>query len=458
MNKIRPMSSYLSTKTLVLTVIFALFSRITVQQCKPIKEFDESDQPRLEQLMEMFDAQEGLIEDRSAAKQLFREDMRRIYSEDPDNFAKMVKFQILSPEDSDNGRLEELADAKTMTQVDRELVAKEGVRVSPEVTETYCVARHNKSIGRFNVIIIVSDRFRGTLYDIAEAEEVDARFVENMAPMSKRFEFYKHIMMAYKEISNQGWKHCDLRPQSIFYVEHRANFEEDYATGEEQLDYYPVIGEFGERMGLKQQCMLTQTTWLDFKDVDNSIKMDDENRPKTELSSLALLFIFNECAILTQIMKLKGIDEVQLGPYLLGLGEIKSKTLGRVDHEHFFRSNNLSEEFNTILKLIEEWKKGNKYDYSYKKELDDLKEFFGELRVFNYVLYQNLQIAEQSLQPLKKTYDEFLALLLEMSKENSLLMDKRPKIDEVIDKLLILQSEASENEGLERVRRSILLI
>ena len=270
MFKSKPMPSYLSTKTLMLAVILVLFNGITAQECLPVENFDEEVQPRLNQLLEVFDAQEKLSEDTSAAALLFREDLRRSYSIDPDNFAKMVKFQILLPKDSDSGRLEELTDSEEMGKVDREAYSNDGTRVAPETTEAYCIARNNDSLGDYNVLILVSDRFRGTLNQIAYGRPADKRFVQNMALMSSRFEFYTNILNAYKFILEKGWKHCNLRPQSIFYVEKRADWESDYQAGEERLDYVPVIGDYTSRVGLSQPCIRDHVRWIDKKDVEEA--------------------------------------------------------------------------------------------------------------------------------------------------------------------------------------------
>lgn len=434
-----------------------LFDQITSQECKPVESYENANQPRINQLLDLYDAKNE-VDENGKKKNLLFESVTTHYLLDPSDSTMMVKFEFLQPDEATDDRLEELMDSQTMSMTDEDYSQDNTIRIAPRVTETYCVEREHQEIGTYDLIIIVSDRFRRRLIDLTEDSHVDLRFIQSLTNMSSRFEFYSKIVEAYIQMADGKLKHCNLGPESILYVEEQPNFESDYDSGNNILTFQPALANFSTMVNWNDPCPLIHYGWVDKKDIDNSIFIKDSVRPKVELSALALLFLYTESAVLTALYKQK---EISLNSMMLELSKLP-KTQSEYLKKNFgirpFQNNDLIQNFEILMTITKKWKANEIKGFSYTQELSTLEEFFETSKVFVKLILSAKGIDEESIPNFISVYKKFEHLLLEMSKENSITTNQRPTLDETLQQLKELFNEATIKESAYNDRRNIILL
>ena len=104
------------------------------------------------------------------------------------------------------------------------------------------------------------------------------------------------MMASFGEISKLGYKHCDLKPENFLYKEYDADWTADYSEGQDELEYFSVVTDFGLTVPWDQPCKGASPRYTDPQDRNNEMRFFDNDKAKVEIYSMALIMFFMETA------------------------------------------------------------------------------------------------------------------------------------------------------------------
>jgi serine/threonine protein kinase len=152
-------------------------------------------------------------------------------------------------------------------------------RYAPKVFESLCIYDVNNSgqkTGTYTVYLL-RESFHG---DLSFVFDTDPIFFKYMNKVETRIEFYIKIFEAYQQLHLNKLKHCDIRPENIFYKQIEEN------------NFIPVFANFNQITQYKTFCPDGELAYMSPEENALDITFaSDSQKKKTELFSLALTIL-----------------------------------------------------------------------------------------------------------------------------------------------------------------------
>lgn len=153
------------------------------------------------------------------------------------------------------------------------------IRFAPKVFESICIYDVNgmgQKSGTYTLYLL-RESFHG---DMSFVFETDPIFFKYMQKLETRLEFYIKIFEAYQQLKVNYLKHCDIRPENIYYKQ------------TEMDNFIPVFANFNQITSSKSYCPDGELAYMSFDEHQLDINFPtDKQKKKSEMFSLALTIL-----------------------------------------------------------------------------------------------------------------------------------------------------------------------
>lgn len=336
-------------------------------------------------------------------------------------------------------------------------------RLAPRMGDVICIKSDSSNMSLVGQEV---ERFRGNLF---QNLAYDGRILQSLKKFSSRMLFYKQIMQSVSQIGKNHLKHCDLHPHSFLYKEKDANFDSDYANGEETLTFFPVITNFIHTKPWEANCSLIinnktdeilSGSTSDPDDYNKEIKYLDNFKERVEVFSVALIILWVEATVLQAYAKEFSSAKESLNEQLTQLPNPSNAIIQTTHRENPFLKlplNEIVEELYDIVKLWNNMKEQTGYSYDL---LDtDIKYITSGLAKFNDFYIANIGYDSNQISSISSIYSTFGEMLQKMVYKNDKNpMKLRPHPDDVVAFFEKAYQSSSIIEPQVRRNRRIILV
>ena len=407
-----PQISLQINKFLVLNLLIAsmLIGCMFSFECKKLGDLPESDGLFVKEMFKLHTGKTGLLStDPSVKVYIF-----------PSDSSKVVKIEILSEENEES--LIELDHSKFFS--DKDLESKEKLRFAPKIYQNYCInMKDNRKL-----VIIVMERFRG---DLSKAIQ-DPAFNLAMLDFSTRMDFYGQLIETFSQIPKLKFKHCNLKPQNILYLEQSPDWNSEYPKQNSSYSYFTVISDFDYAVQWDESCMASSARYSDHQDYKNEMKILDKDKEKVEMSSMALIILYLETKLITRQNSKNSLDG-PLGRVFGALGECSESLFAATNSRQPLLSMTIKDIFDRFLQLNKDWNTGLlKMDYNHKKFKFDIGYIISGLEIIVEFLLIKKGVDGNEISSLISQYSLFGNVLLSMLTKNNPIIDPRADNETVL--------------------------
>ena len=409
MNSQNPLqiNKFLVSNLLILSMLIACMFSF---KCKKLGDMPESDNLFIKEMFKLNTGETGLLSSDNFGK---------VYIF-PADTSKVVKIEILNEENEES--LVELDNSKFFS--DKDLESKDNLRFAPKIYQSYCV---NMTDNR-KLVIIVMERFRG---DLSKAIE-DPAFNLAMADFSTRMKFYAQLIETFNQIPKLKFKHCNLKPQNILYLEQNSDWNSDYPKQNTSYSYFTVISDFDYAVPWDDFCMAASARYTDHQDYQNEMKILDKDKEKVEMSSIALIILYLETKLITRQNSVNSLDG-PLARAFGALGECSESLFAATDSRRPLLSMSIQDMFDRFLQLHKDWNNGLlKMDYNHTKLKFDIGYIISGLEILVEYLLVKQGGDENEILNLISQYSIFGNVLLSMVNKNNPIIDPRADNETVL--------------------------
>ena len=200
-----------------------------------------------------------------------------------------MAFKVMKTKTEVKDITKEIATTKAISELDKSLPE---MRLAPHYKVTYCYIDSQLYANFY----IVQERFLGSLENGATDDNM---FSYKMKNLSYRMRFYHKLLVAFSVLYENGYKHCDIKPENIFYGI-SGMFKEDEEDNEEialvvdQPEYFPVLADFGLTVKTDEACRGGTPSYYEPNEIKGHMPSTDNYRARIEMFSLALSIFQSE--------------------------------------------------------------------------------------------------------------------------------------------------------------------
>ena len=223
-------------------------------------------------------------------------------------------------------------------------------------------------------------------------------------------------------LTNKGYKHCNISPQSFLYKETQPdwdNFDPQLANAE-TLSYVTVLNNFTNTVKFGNKCPGKSHLFSEPICYHKNLESNKEFRNRTELYPMALTILFVEAGILNQISPMPKHDPTR-HKELARLPGCSAKVIQLAGLKKPLEFLTIDSVLNIILRVNSGWN-ARKFAYSNELIQGDLKYLVGGLKVYlaSYLKHRNFNKVTEStlLGSYLKLYGKFTDLLIQMVARN----------------------------------------
>ena len=194
-----------------------------------------------------------------------------------------LAFKVVQTKNDIDDIKKEIQTAQEISVLDKSLV---DLRLAPHFTSVFCYM----SSSRTATFYIVGERFLGTMESAAEHAN---DFSYRMKNMAYRMRFYHKMILIFSVMYTNGYKHCDIKPENIFYGI-KGMFEEEMEDNEEidqmnnDAEYFPVMADFGLTVKTDEICQGGTPSYYEPNEIKGEMPSTNNYRARIEMFSLAL--------------------------------------------------------------------------------------------------------------------------------------------------------------------------
>lgn len=363
-----------------------------------------------------------------------------------------LAFKVMSTKDEIQQIKREITVSKLISQIDNNSTQENGLRIAPHFKAYYCYIDSNKTANFF----IVQERFIGNLEN---GPQDDGDFSFRMKNLAYRMRFYKKLLNGFAVMYSKGYKHCDIKPENIFYgyegMFAKEDDEED--LGFKPRDYFPVIADFGLTTTTDQLCGGGTLSYYEPNEIHLNMPTLDTFRARIELFALSLSIFQTEALFFYRwFVRNKIIENSNWVPGWVDTIEIpqviQNDINNSVEEGAFY---NLKYLMIFTLERVGTLNNNRQFKFSFN---DLQKEMFFYKQV---LIYYNSLLNSDKMESVKiqngqevnvfaqnnQIYENFLDLLLEMLRDND-MFNGRPSMSDTLKRIDQAAQQSTEIDTL----------
>ena len=418
--------------SLGLAVLLLLLNGGRALKCKPLDEYTEEEQDKINVFFEMRDNEElGRVVDEES----YLEEIQ--YTED--NTKVLIVQEIHK---SNNGEIYELEMDKKFSDISKDA----GFRVGLEVDDIFCVKNDDEEI-----LMYLEEKYSNNF----KLPEMDEEFFQSMKKLITRMRFYLQTLKVYCQVPAHGYRHCDIRPGRFVFKQN------DESTAEEtSLPFFPMMRDFGSVRTFENFCRGRLPEYSDPEVFTRTINKTEAFNANMELFSVALLLLHFEVKMLqAQARNIENQDALieSFSELPEASDHMKKYTRKETPVDHITSLTFIS---NQLREMLGDWNK-EKLDLGYSAFVNEVDYVEKAMVLYYQFILQNTleEEAKEKIPDIVKAYQAYLDLLKKMMKENSSIPPYRPGCDTAIGELNgYIEALASVDEENNRRARRIILV